>query len=57
MKRTEQQSPQQSPAVKKPAPEGKVPGKKRVEWVPYLPAIIMATAALVEVLLKHFHPC
>ena len=57
MKRTEQQSPQQSPAVKKPAPEGKVPGKKRVEWVPYLPAIIMATTALVEVLLKHFHPC
>ena len=28
----------------------------RRAWVPYLPAIITAATALVEVLLQHFHP-
>jgi hypothetical protein len=43
---------------KKPAPR-KAPQQneqKRGEWVQYLPAIITATTAFVEVVLKHFHP-
>ena len=47
MKRTEFRKPT---AAKKPAP------RKAGEWVPYLPAIITALTALVEVVLKHFHP-
>ena len=40
-------------ASKKPAAPKK---SNPAAWVPYLPAIITATTALVEVLLKHFHP-
>lgn len=32
------------------------PTAKRVEWVQYLPAIITATTALLDLLLKHFKP-
>ena len=46
--------------MKNPTPQNLAPRKrtprKRVEWVPYLPAIITALTALVEVLLKHYHP-
>ena len=49
-----------TPTPKNPVPRKatprKAPPRKRVEWVPYLPAIITALTAFVEVLLKHYHP-
>lgn len=45
-----------TPKTPRKAVARKAPPRKRVEWVPYLPAIITALTAFVEVLLKHYHP-
>ena len=43
------------PNPRQPNPQHSTP-RKRVEWLPYLPAIITALTGLVEVLLNHYHP-